>query len=68
METSFDINLFSTINTIDAFVKSSRNNSSSVICISSICGHEFIPGAPATYSIAKAALNTYVNLFKVPSI
>lgn len=59
----FDINLFSTINTIDAFVKSSRNNSSSVICISSICGHEFIPGAPATYSIAKAALNTYVKIY-----
>tara|TARA_B100000780_G_scaffold264088_1_gene218464 strand:+ start:13815 stop:14570 length:756 start_codon:yes stop_codon:yes gene_type:complete len=57
----FDINLFSTINSIDALVKSSQASSSSIVCISSICGHEYIPGAPATYSVAKSALNTYIN-------
>ena len=32
-----------------------------VVCISSICGQEVIPGAPLTYSSAKAALNSYVR-------
>jgi 3-oxoacyl-[acyl-carrier protein] reductase len=31
-----------------------------VVCISSICGQETL-GAPVTYSVAKAALNTYVR-------
>ena len=33
----------------------------SIVCISSICGSETIPGAPITYSTAKAALNFYVK-------
>ena len=33
----------------------------SIVCISSICGNEVIPGAPVTYSSAKAALNAYVR-------
>jgi NAD(P)-dependent dehydrogenase (short-subunit alcohol dehydrogenase family) len=57
----FDLNLFSTINTVDAFVKNTKSKKTSIICISSICGHEFIPGAPVTYSVAKAALNVYVK-------
>lgn len=32
-----------------------------IICISSICGQEVVPGAPITYSAAKAALNAYVR-------
>lgn len=32
-----------------------------IVCISSICGQEYIPGAPLTYSTAKAALNAYVR-------
>ena len=32
-----------------------------IVCISSICGREFIPGAPLTYSVAKSALNSYVK-------
>ena len=32
-----------------------------IICISSICGCEVIPNAPITYSVAKAALNSYVK-------
>jgi len=59
----FDINLFSTINSIDALVNSSKTSTASIICISSICGHEYIPGAPATYSVAKAALNSYIKIY-----
>jgi 3-oxoacyl-[acyl-carrier protein] reductase len=59
----FDINLFSTINSIDALVKSPNTSATSVICISSICGHEYIPGAPATYSVAKSALNSYIKIY-----
>lgn len=32
-----------------------------IVCISSICGLEVIPGAPVTYSAAKAALHAYVR-------
>lgn len=32
-----------------------------IICISSICGLEVIPGAPITYSAAKAALHAFVR-------
>ena len=58
---SFDINFYSTIYTIQAarsFLKASRGV---IICISSICGTEIIPGAPVTYSVSKAALNAYVK-------
>lgn len=58
-----DINLFSSINSIDALVKFSKSSSATIICISSICGHEYIPGAPATYSIAKSALNNYIKVY-----
>jgi 3-oxoacyl-[acyl-carrier protein] reductase len=58
-----DINLFSSINSIDALVKFSNTSSASIICISSICGHEYIPGAPATYSVAKSALNNYIKIY-----
>lgn len=59
----FDINLFSTINCIDALVRYSEKPTTSIICISSICGHEYIPGAPATYSVAKSALNSYIKIY-----
>jgi 3-oxoacyl-[acyl-carrier protein] reductase len=36
-------------------------NGGAIVCISSICGQEFVPGAPLTYSAAKAALNSYVR-------
>ncbi len=38
---------------------------SSIVCISSICGIETL-GAPATYSAAKAALNSYVRSMSRP--
>tara|TARA_B100000927_G_C16387629_1_gene438029 strand:+ start:95 stop:838 length:744 start_codon:yes stop_codon:yes gene_type:complete len=57
-----DINFFSTVNVIDAAIKNSSSRKN-VVCISSICGHEFIKGAPATYSVAKSALNFYVKVY-----
>ena len=32
-----------------------------IVCVSSICGLEVVPGAPVTYSSAKAALHAYVR-------
>jgi len=32
-----------------------------IVCISSICGSEVIPGAPIAYSASKAALNSFVK-------
>ena len=58
-----DINLFSSINMVDALAKYSKSKKISVICISSICGHEIIPEAPITYSVAKSALNFYVKFY-----
>jgi len=57
----FDINFFSTVNTIQSLLNSSQSKKTSIVCISSICGHEFIPGAPITYSASKAALNSYIK-------
>ena len=34
-----------------------------IICISSICGMEYIKGAPITYSVTKAALNAFVRYY-----
>lgn len=56
---SFEINFFSTTNTIEGLKKFVTPKSGSILCISSICGLEAL-GAPLTYSAAKAALNSYV--------
>ena len=37
------------------------NKKGKIICVSSICGSEYIDGAPFGYSIAKSALNSYVK-------
>ena len=58
----FSINLWSAINMIDIFKKDLSKSKGSIVCISSICGHEYIKGAPITYSLAKNALNAYVKL------
>jgi NAD(P)-dependent dehydrogenase (short-subunit alcohol dehydrogenase family) len=34
-----------------------------IVCISSICGIDFIKGAPLQYSVAKSALNTLVKFY-----
>ena len=46
---------------IESFKKSLIKTKGNVICISSICGIEEIPGAPFSYSIAKNSLNSYVK-------
>ena len=58
---SFHQNFFSTTNCIEAAKGHLSNSRGNIICISSICGQEFIPGAPTTYSVAKSALNFYVK-------
>lgn len=57
----FSLNLWSAINTIQAAREALVLSRGSVVCISSICGLEVIPGAPVTYSAAKAALHAYVR-------
>jgi 3-oxoacyl-[acyl-carrier protein] reductase len=54
-------NLWSATNTIEAGKIALAKSKGSIVCISSICGLEVIPGAPVTYSVAKAALNAYVR-------
>ncbi len=57
----FDLNLWSATNTVEAAKDSLAARKGCIVCISSICGHEVIPGAPVTYSAAKAALHAYVR-------
>tara|TARA_B100000989_G_scaffold289327_1_gene261005 strand:+ start:349 stop:1104 length:756 start_codon:yes stop_codon:yes gene_type:complete len=60
-EKMFEINLFSTTNIVEASRIHLKKSKGVIICISSICGSEVIPGAPVTYSVAKAALNAYIK-------
>jgi 3-oxoacyl-[acyl-carrier protein] reductase len=62
----FDINFFSATNSIEASRSFLKKSQGSIVCISSICGNETIPGAPITYSVAKSALNTYVKSISLP--
>ena len=57
----FALNLWSTTNTVEAARDALAASAGVVVCISSICGLEVIPGAPLTYSAAKAALHAYVR-------
>ena len=59
-------NLYSATNIISESRKYLAKNKGSIICISSICGVETIDGAPATYSAAKAALNSYIKSVSRP--
>lgn len=54
-------NFFSATNLIEASIAFLEKSKGNVVCISSICGVETIPGAPVTYSVAKSALNAYVK-------
>lgn len=36
-------------------------SSGTIVCVSSICGVESVPGAPTSYSVAKSALNSFVR-------
>jgi 3-oxoacyl-[acyl-carrier protein] reductase len=57
----FALNLWSTTNSVEAARDALVVSKGVVVCISSICGLEVIPGAPVTYSAAKAALHAYVR-------
>tara|TARA_X000000950_G_C13865792_1_gene640676 strand:+ start:502 stop:1275 length:774 start_codon:yes stop_codon:yes gene_type:complete len=58
---AFNTNFFSATNVIETFQPFLKKSKGNIICISSICGCEVIPNAPITYSVAKAALNSYVK-------
>lgn len=62
----FHLNFFSTTNIIEKFKDDLALSKGSIVCISSICGQEIIPGAPITYSVAKSALNAYVKATSLP--
>jgi len=57
----FGINLWSTTNTVEAASEALTVSKGVIVCVSSICGVEVVPGAPVTYSAAKAALHAYVR-------
>lgn len=57
----FALNLWSTTNSVEAARDALAASKGVIVCISSICGLEVIPGAPVTYSAAKAALHAYVR-------
>jgi NAD(P)-dependent dehydrogenase (short-subunit alcohol dehydrogenase family) len=56
----FALNLWSTTNMVECARPALAASRGSIVCVSSICGLGVIPGAPVTYSVAKAALNAYV--------
>lgn len=55
------VNLWSTTNIVEAAREALVTSRGAIVCVSSICGVEVVPGAPVTYSAAKAALNAYVR-------
>lgn len=57
----FALNLWSVTNTVEAAREALAASSGVIVCVSSICGLEVVPGAPVTYSAAKAALHAYVR-------
>lgn len=58
---AFAANFYSTTCVVEAAIPYLKVSDGVIICISSICGNEVIPGAPVTYSVAKAALNAYIK-------
>lgn len=57
----FALNLWSATNMVEAARAELARTQGVIVCVSSICGSEVIPGAPITYSAAKAALNAFVR-------
>lgn len=57
----FALNLWSTTNLVEVAQTALAKAKGSIVCVSSICGGEVVPGAPVTYSAAKAALDAYVR-------
>lgn len=54
-----ELNLLSATTLVNESVPYLEKSKGTIVCISSICGHEAL-GAPLTYSSAKAALNSFV--------
>ena len=61
-EHALKYNFYSTTNLVNYSKTILKKDVSKIICISSICGIEYIDGAPMGYSIAKSALNFYIKL------
>lgn len=57
----FSLNLWSATNTVEAAREALAKTKGVIVCITSICGLEVVPGAPVIYSAAKAALHAYVR-------
>lgn len=57
----FALNLWSVTNTVEAARAGLADVKGTIVCVSSICGLEALPGVPVTYSAAKAALHAYVR-------
>ena len=57
-----DKNFWTTVNSVLTFEKFIKDNGK-IICISSICGKEYIDGAPINYSVAKSAVNAFVKFY-----
>lgn len=57
----FALNLWSATNTVEAARDALAASRGVIVCVSSICGLTVVPGAPITYSAAKAALHAYVR-------
>lgn len=57
----FALNLWSATNMVEAARDALAATHGAIVCISSICGLEVMPGAPVTYSAAKAALHAYIS-------
>ncbi len=60
------INLLSATSCVQAARKALAGSGGAVVCVSSICGLEVVPGAPVTYSVAKAGLHAYVRGIALP--
>jgi 3-oxoacyl-[acyl-carrier protein] reductase len=58
---SFSDNFYSAVNLIQQLEGQVLQPGAKVVVIGSICGSNYIAGAPVTYSCAKAALETFVN-------
>ncbi len=57
----FSLNLWGATHCVEAARSALASRRGAIVCISSICGLEVIPGAPVTYSTAKAALHSFVR-------
>jgi|SaaInlStandDraft_5_1057022.scaffolds.fasta_scaffold67056_2 3-oxoacyl-[acyl-carrier protein] reductase len=65
LERVFRNNFYSSVNVINSAKNELSKTHGSIACISSIAGIETL-GAPVTYSISKAALNSYVKNMSKP--